>query len=72
MRAALRLAIVVVPMGVLLSRTMAWISSGKTQAELISRLRGRSLNKVFKRISYNMGLLVVILSLIYEDIEVNG
>ncbi|CAI5696477.1 unnamed protein product [Oreochromis niloticus] len=39
MRAALRLAVVAVPMGVLLSRTMAWISSGKTHPELISRLR---------------------------------
>ncbi|XP_028995644.1 l-isoaspartyl protein carboxyl methyltransferase, like [Betta splendens] len=39
MRAALRLAVVAVPMGVLLSRTMAWMSSGKTHAELISRLR---------------------------------
>ncbi|KAM3594763.1 uncharacterized protein V6R79_013877 [Siganus canaliculatus] len=39
MRAALRLAVVAVPMGVLLSRTMAWMSSGKTNAELISRLR---------------------------------
>lgn len=40
MRAALRLAVVAVPMGVLLSRTMAWMSSGKTHPELISRLRG--------------------------------
>uniref|UniRef100_A0AAQ5YRX6 Protein-L-isoaspartate O-methyltransferase n=1 Tax=Amphiprion ocellaris TaxID=80972 RepID=A0AAQ5YRX6_AMPOC len=39
MRAALRLAVVAVPMGVLLSRTMAWMSSGKTHPELISRLR---------------------------------
>uniref|UniRef100_A0A3Q2W7C1 RNA pseudouridine synthase domain containing 2 n=1 Tax=Haplochromis burtoni TaxID=8153 RepID=A0A3Q2W7C1_HAPBU len=39
MRAALRLAVVAVPMGVLLSRTMAWMSSGKTNPELISRLR---------------------------------
>lgn len=39
MQAVLRLAVVAVPMGVLLSRTMAWMSSGKTQAELISRLR---------------------------------
>ncbi|XP_067335136.1 l-isoaspartyl protein carboxyl methyltransferase, like isoform X2 [Channa argus] len=39
MRTALRLAVVAVPMGVLLSRTMAWISSGKTHSELISRLR---------------------------------
>lgn len=34
-----RLAVVAFPMGVLLSRTMAWISSGKTQTELIGRLR---------------------------------
>uniref|UniRef100_G3P1L2 Protein-L-isoaspartate(D-aspartate) O-methyltransferase n=1 Tax=Gasterosteus aculeatus aculeatus TaxID=481459 RepID=G3P1L2_GASAC len=40
MRVALRLAVVAVPMGVLLSRTMAWISSGKTHPELIGRLRG--------------------------------
>ncbi|TKS86603.1 Protein-L-isoaspartate(D-aspartate) O-methyltransferase [Collichthys lucidus] len=39
MRAALRLAVVAVPMGLLLSRTMAWMSSGKTHPELISRLR---------------------------------
>ncbi|XP_061552751.1 l-isoaspartyl protein carboxyl methyltransferase, like [Phycodurus eques] len=39
MRAALRLAIVAIPMGVLLSRTMAWMSSGKTHQELITRLR---------------------------------
>ncbi|KAF6732887.1 Protein-L-isoaspartate(D-aspartate) O-methyltransferase [Oryzias melastigma] len=39
MHAALRLAVVAVPMGVLLSRTMAWMSSGKTHADLISRLR---------------------------------
>uniref|UniRef100_G3P1J6 Protein-L-isoaspartate(D-aspartate) O-methyltransferase n=1 Tax=Gasterosteus aculeatus aculeatus TaxID=481459 RepID=G3P1J6_GASAC len=39
MRVALRLAVVAVPMGVLLSRTMAWISSGKTHPELIGRLR---------------------------------
>lgn len=37
----LRLAVVAVPMGLLLSRSMAWMSSGKTHAELISRLRGR-------------------------------
>lgn len=41
MRAALRLAVVAIPMGVLLSRTMAWMSSGKTNPELISRLRGK-------------------------------
>lgn len=43
MRAALRLAVVAVPMGVLLSRTMAWMSSGKTHGELINRLRGNGL-----------------------------
>lgn len=43
MRAALRLAVVAVPMGVLLSRTMAWMSSGKTNPELVSRLRGNEL-----------------------------
>lgn len=43
MHAALRLAVVAVPMGVLLSRTMAWMSSGKTHADLISRLRGKEL-----------------------------
>ncbi|XP_061751824.1 l-isoaspartyl protein carboxyl methyltransferase, like isoform X3 [Nerophis ophidion] len=39
MRAALRLVAVAVPMGVLLSRTMAWMSSGKTHQELMTRLR---------------------------------
>nr|XP_057946221.1 l-isoaspartyl protein carboxyl methyltransferase, like [Doryrhamphus excisus]XP_057946222.1 l-isoaspartyl protein carboxyl methyltransferase, like [Doryrhamphus excisus]XP_057946223.1 l-isoaspartyl protein carboxyl methyltransferase, like [Doryrhamphus excisus] len=39
MRAVLRLVVVAVPMGVLLSRTMAWMSSGKTHQELITRLR---------------------------------
>lgn len=34
-----RLAVVAVPMGVLLSRTMAWMSTGKTHSELIDRLR---------------------------------
>ncbi|KAG7275450.1 hypothetical protein CRUP_033183 [Coryphaenoides rupestris] len=29
----------IIPMGLLLSRTMAWMSSGKTHPELISRLR---------------------------------
>lgn len=43
MRAALRLAAVAIPMGVLLSRTMAWMSSGRTHGELISRLRGNGL-----------------------------
>lgn len=43
MHAALRLAVVAVPMGVLLSRTMAWMSSGKTHADLVSRLRGKEL-----------------------------
>lgn len=42
MRAVLRLAVLAVPMGVLLSRTMAWMSSGKTHAELINRLRGKN------------------------------
>lgn len=44
MLVALRLAVVAVPMGLLLSRTMAWMSSGKTHGELISRLRGRNYN----------------------------
>ncbi|XP_016382416.1 protein-L-isoaspartate(D-aspartate) O-methyltransferase-like isoform X1 [Sinocyclocheilus rhinocerous] len=39
MQTVLRLAAVAVPMGLLLSRTMAWISSGKTHIELITRLR---------------------------------
>uniref|UniRef100_A0A672RDF5 Protein-L-isoaspartate O-methyltransferase n=1 Tax=Sinocyclocheilus grahami TaxID=75366 RepID=A0A672RDF5_SINGR len=39
MQTLLRLAAVVVPMGLLLSRTMAWISSGRTHIELITRLR---------------------------------
>ncbi|XP_014843344.1 PREDICTED: protein-L-isoaspartate(D-aspartate) O-methyltransferase-like isoform X1 [Poecilia mexicana] len=39
MKAALRFAAVAVPMGVLLSRTMAWMSSGKTNSELVTRLR---------------------------------
>ncbi|XP_066530046.1 l-isoaspartyl protein carboxyl methyltransferase, like isoform X2 [Hoplias malabaricus] len=39
MQSVLRLAAVAVPMGLLLSRTMAWISSGKTHSELITRLR---------------------------------
>ncbi|KAM6972924.1 l-isoaspartyl protein carboxyl methyltransferase, like isoform 2-T2 [Aplochiton taeniatus] len=39
MQAVLRVAILAVPMGVLLSRTMAWMSTGKTQSELVSRLR---------------------------------
>ncbi|XP_065144432.2 l-isoaspartyl protein carboxyl methyltransferase, like [Paramisgurnus dabryanus] len=41
MQAVVRLSAiaVVVPMGLLLSRTMAWISSGKTHAELVTRLR---------------------------------
>lgn len=42
MRAVLRLAVLAVPMGVLLSRTMAWMSSGKTHSELINRLRGKN------------------------------
>ncbi|KAM3870998.1 l-isoaspartyl protein carboxyl methyltransferase, like [Diretmus argenteus] len=50
MRAVFRLAAVVFPMGVLLSRTMAWMSSGKTHPELISRLRDHGVirsNRVF-------------------------
>ncbi|KAK0153049.1 Protein-L-isoaspartate(D-aspartate) O-methyltransferase [Merluccius polli] len=39
MRAVLRLVVVAIPMGVLLSRTMAWMSSGKTHPELMGRLR---------------------------------
>ncbi|XP_076834088.1 l-isoaspartyl protein carboxyl methyltransferase, like isoform X2 [Brachyhypopomus gauderio] len=39
MPSVLRLAAVAVPMGLLLSRTMAWISSGRTHSELISRLQ---------------------------------
>ncbi|NP_001140111.1 l-isoaspartyl protein carboxyl methyltransferase, like isoform X1 [Salmo salar] len=39
MQAVFRLAVVAVPMGVLLSRTMAWMSTGKTHSELIDRLR---------------------------------
>lgn len=40
MRAALRLVVVAVPMGVLLSRAVAWMASGRTHAELITRLKG--------------------------------
>lgn len=36
-----RLAALAFPMGLLLTRTMAWISSGKTHPQLISRLRGK-------------------------------
>uniref|UniRef100_A0A3P9A9C5 Protein-L-isoaspartate O-methyltransferase n=1 Tax=Esox lucius TaxID=8010 RepID=A0A3P9A9C5_ESOLU len=39
MQAVLRLAVIAVPMGVLLSRTMAWMSTGKTHPELINRLK---------------------------------
>ncbi|XP_008306458.1 l-isoaspartyl protein carboxyl methyltransferase, like isoform X2 [Cynoglossus semilaevis] len=39
MLVTLRLAVVAVPMGLLLSRSMAWMSSGKTHPELVSRLR---------------------------------
>nr|XP_020446406.1 protein-L-isoaspartate(D-aspartate) O-methyltransferase-like isoform X2 [Monopterus albus] len=39
MREALRLVVLAVPMGLLLSRTMAWISSGRTHSELITRMR---------------------------------
>ncbi|XP_063040524.1 l-isoaspartyl protein carboxyl methyltransferase, like isoform X2 [Engraulis encrasicolus] len=35
----LRLTLVAVPMGLLVSRSMAWMSSGKTHAELVTRLR---------------------------------
>ncbi|KAI1895663.1 hypothetical protein AGOR_G00108540 [Albula goreensis] len=45
MRFTVRLVAVAFPMGVLLSRTMAWMSSGKTQAELISRLRDHGVIK---------------------------
>lgn len=48
MNSVLRLAVVAVPMGVLLSRTMAWMSSGKTHTELISRLRGTGVRAVGK------------------------
>lgn len=41
----LRLAVVAVPMGVLLSRTMAWMSSGRTHSELVSRLRDHGVIK---------------------------
>ncbi|MBN3278859.1 PIMT methyltransferase, partial [Polyodon spathula] len=39
MQAAIRLAAVAFPMGLLLSRTVAWMSSGRTHAELIGNLR---------------------------------
>lgn len=45
MRAALRLAVLAVPMGLLLSRTMAWMSSGRTHPELVSRLRDHGVIK---------------------------
>lgn len=41
MLVTLRLAVVAVPMGLLMSRSMAWMSSGKTHPELVSRLRGK-------------------------------
>lgn len=41
----LRLAVLAVPMGLLLSRTMAWMSSGRTHAELVSRLRDHGVIK---------------------------
>lgn len=42
----LSLAVVAaVPMGLLLSRTMAWMSSGRTHAELVSRLRDHGVIK---------------------------
>lgn len=46
MRAVLRLVVLAVPMGVLLSRTMAWMSSGKTHSELINRLRGKNTREI--------------------------
>uniref|UniRef100_A0A674MN08 Protein-L-isoaspartate O-methyltransferase n=1 Tax=Takifugu rubripes TaxID=31033 RepID=A0A674MN08_TAKRU len=39
MRVAFRLVVAAIPMGLLLSRAMAWMSSGSTHAELITRLR---------------------------------
>lgn len=38
-----RLAALAFLMGLLLTRTMAWISSGKTHPQLIGRLRGNNL-----------------------------
>ncbi|XP_062862873.1 l-isoaspartyl protein carboxyl methyltransferase, like isoform X3 [Trichomycterus rosablanca] len=46
-----RLAAVALPMGLLLTRTMAWMSSGRTHPELISRLREHGVihnDRVFK------------------------
>lgn len=45
MRAVLRLVVVAVPMGLLLSRTMAWMSSGRTHPELVTRLRDHGVIK---------------------------
>ncbi|XP_066550294.1 l-isoaspartyl protein carboxyl methyltransferase, like isoform X1 [Amia ocellicauda] len=45
MRPVIRLAAVALPMGVLLSRTMAWMSSGRTHAELVTRLRDHGVIK---------------------------
>ncbi|XP_048831133.1 l-isoaspartyl protein carboxyl methyltransferase, like isoform X1 [Brienomyrus brachyistius] len=45
MRALSGLAAVAFPMGVLLSRTMAWMSSGRTHPELVSRLRDNGVIK---------------------------
>ncbi|XP_018619620.1 l-isoaspartyl protein carboxyl methyltransferase, like isoform X2 [Scleropages formosus] len=45
MRAVIPLAAVAFPMGVLFSRTMAWMSSGKTHLELVSRLRDHGVIK---------------------------
>ncbi|KAG5857161.1 hypothetical protein ANANG_G00016180 [Anguilla anguilla] len=45
MQATVRLVAVAFPMGVLLSRTMAWIHSGKTNSELVSRLRDHGVIK---------------------------
>ncbi|XP_027028169.2 l-isoaspartyl protein carboxyl methyltransferase, like [Tachysurus fulvidraco] len=46
-----RLAALAFPMGLLLTRTMAWISSGKTHSQLISRLQEHGVirsDRVFK------------------------
>ncbi|KAJ8353591.1 hypothetical protein SKAU_G00211580 [Synaphobranchus kaupii] len=45
MQATVRLIAVAFPMGVLLSRTMAWMHNGKTHSELISRLRDHGVIK---------------------------
>lgn len=41
----LSLVVAAVPMGLLLSRTMAWMSSGRTHPELVSRLRDHGVIK---------------------------